>query len=92
MDTNDADLRPHLPSGKLTGVAEDLITPNEAKCHTQPPQLAVDAYAASQLLFAAMRKTSSLTGPAIEAQLEHPSMLTVDGRSASARRSTGRRT
>lgn len=79
MDANDADLGPRLPSSKFKAVAEALIKPYEAKYHTAPPQFAVDAYAAAQLLFAAMRKAHTLTGPAIEAQLEHLNMLTVDG-------------
>jgi branched-chain amino acid transport system substrate-binding protein len=80
VDGNDADLGAGLPAGSaFTKVANGLITPFEAKYHTQPPQFAVDAYAGAQVLFAALSKASAVTGPAVNDALSNLNVLTADG-------------
>ena len=80
VDGNDADLGSGLPAGAaFTKEADDLITPFEAKYHTDPPQFAVDAYAGAQLLFAALSKASATTPSAVNEALSSLHALTVDG-------------
>jgi branched-chain amino acid transport system substrate-binding protein len=80
VDGNDADLGSALPSGTaFTKLADGLITPFEAKYHTQPPQFAVDAYAGAEVLFAALSKASAITSPDVNDALSHLKVLTADG-------------
>lgn len=70
-----------LPSSPLKTAIDELATPYAAKYGGQPSEFAADAYSGAEILFAALRKAAPAFSPsAIQAALNHLSILTPDGK------------
>ena len=70
-----------LPSSPLKTAIDKLATPFAAKYGGQPSEFAADAYSGAEILFAALKKAApGFSHSAIQAALNHLSILTPDGK------------
>lgn len=73
-------IAPELPSSAMKTEIEKLAAPFAAKYGGQPSEFAADAYSGAELLFAALKQAApSFSHAAIQAALNHLSLLTPDG-------------
>ncbi|MGH7759547.1 MAG: ABC transporter substrate-binding protein, partial [Candidatus Dormibacteria bacterium] len=73
-------IAPALPVSPLKTEINKLAAPFAAKYKGQPSEFAADAYSGAELLFAALKKAAPSFSPsAIQAALNHLSLLTPDG-------------
>lgn len=74
-------IAPELPPSPIKTEIGKLAAPFAAKYGGQPSEFAADAYSGAELLFAALKKAApSFSGTAIQAALNHLSLLTPDGK------------
>jgi branched-chain amino acid transport system substrate-binding protein len=74
-------IAPELPSSPVKTEIDQLATPFAAKYGGQPSEFAADAYSGAELLFAALKQAApSFSHSAIQAALNHLSLLTPDGK------------
>jgi len=74
-------IAPELPASALKTEIDQLATPFSAKYGGQPSEFAADAYSGAQLLFAALKQAGpGFSHSAIQAALNHLSLLTPDGK------------
>ncbi len=70
-----------LPASPIKTEINNLAAPFASKYGGQPSEFAADAYSGAELLFAALRQASpSFSATAIQAALNHLSLLTPDGK------------
>jgi branched-chain amino acid transport system substrate-binding protein len=70
-----------LPSSPVKTEIDKLASPFAAKYGGQPSEFAADAYSGAELLFAALKQAApSFSHTAIQAALNHLSLLTPDGK------------
>jgi branched-chain amino acid transport system substrate-binding protein len=70
-----------LPSSAIKSEIDKLATPFTAKYGGQPSEFAGDAYSGAELLFAALKQAApGFSHSAIQAALNHLSLLTPDGK------------
>jgi branched-chain amino acid transport system substrate-binding protein len=73
-------IAPELPASPIKTAIDSLATPFAAKYGGQPSEFAADAYSGAELLFAALRQAGpGFSHTAIQAALNHLSLLTPDG-------------
>lgn len=70
---------PYLPAGPLKTEVMSFVNAFEAANHYYPPEFAMDAYSAVELLATAMHKATTITPAAIDTALNHTSLLTPMG-------------
>lgn len=74
-------IAPALPASPMKTEINKLATPFAAKYGGQPSEFAADAYSGAQLLFAALKQAGpGFSRSAIQAALNHMSLLTPDGK------------
>jgi branched-chain amino acid transport system substrate-binding protein len=74
-------IAPELPASAIKTEIDNLATPFAAKYGGQPSEFAADAYSGAQLLFSALRQAGpGFSHSAIQAALNHLSLLTPDGK------------
>jgi branched-chain amino acid transport system substrate-binding protein len=74
-------IAPELPASPIKTEINKLAVPFAAKYGGQPSEFAADAYSGAELLFAALRQAApGFSHAAIEAALNHLSLLTPDGK------------
>jgi len=73
-------IAPELPASPIKTEIDKLATPFTAKYGGQPSEFAADAYSGAELLFAALKQAApSFSHSAIQAALNHLTLLTPDG-------------
>ncbi len=70
---------PYMPTGPLKRQTMSFVNAFQPVYHYYPPEFAMDAYSAVELFAAAIRKAGSVTPTAIDAALNHISLLTPEG-------------
>jgi branched-chain amino acid transport system substrate-binding protein len=74
-------IAPELPASPIKTEINKLAVPFAAKFGGQPSEFAADAYSGAELLFAALRQAApGFSHAAIDAALNHLSLLTPDGK------------
>ncbi len=74
-------IAPALPASPIKTEIDNLATPFAAKYGGQPSEFAADAYSGAELLFAALKQAApGFSHAAIQAALNHLSLLTPDGK------------
>jgi branched-chain amino acid transport system substrate-binding protein len=74
-------IAPELPSSPIKSAIDKLATPFASKYGGQPSEFAADAYSGAELLFAALKQAApGFSATAIQAALNHLSLLTPDGK------------
>lgn len=74
-------IAPELPASPIKTEINNLATPFAAKYGGQPSEFAADAYSGAELLFAALKQAGpGFSRTAIQAALNHLSLLTPDGK------------
>lgn len=74
-------IAPELPASPIKTEIDKLAKPFAAKYGGQPSEFAADAYSGAELLFAALKKAGpGFSHSAIQAALNHLSLLTPDGK------------
>jgi branched-chain amino acid transport system substrate-binding protein len=74
-------ISPQLPSSAIKTEIGKLAAPFATKYGGQPSEFAADAYSGAELLFAALRQAApGFSNTAIQAALNHLSLLTPDGK------------
>jgi branched-chain amino acid transport system substrate-binding protein len=74
-------IAPELPVSPIKTEIDKLATPFAARYGGQPSEFAADAYSGAELLFAALKQVGpGFSRTAIQAALNHLSLLTPDGK------------
>lgn len=76
----DSDIGDALPAGPLKDQYQKLAVPDRQEYKASVAQFTCDAYSGAELLYAAMQQASALNPAAIDAALNHLSLLTPNGR------------
>ncbi len=74
-------IAPELPASPIKTEIDNLATPFAAQYGGEPSEFAADAYSGAELLFAALKQAGpGFSRTAIQAALNHLSLLTPDGK------------